>query len=194
MSNRKLPRKQLVLPMHPDTKARLERCAEYFRNETPSSILEGLAHHFEERVLAPTQQGNRPVLTDKQRERYLAGKLTFKELVGHEPPRLKGKTGYMGTRYIKELQTREDRDERVKLSLHISGQAFQKIRRYCELHRVTIAFVLDRHARRLERYILAKLPEERRATFLAGELRPELPADIIAEPFHSNDNAAPEAA
>jgi hypothetical protein len=187
MSDRKLPRKQLVIPTHPDSKARLERCAEYFRNETPSTILEGLAHRFEEAVLAPgpRREGERPALTEAQKRRYLAGKLTIEEF-GKKPRRAE-------LRRIKELWALENPDERVQLSLHISREAYWKLKRYTEFHKATVAYILDKHARRLERYILEQLSEQERAAFLAGQYRRPLPLHIITEPF-SNDDDPSEAA
>jgi hypothetical protein len=188
MSNRKRPHRQIVISVHPDTKDRIDRCAAWFTNKTPSSILEGLAHSFEDSVLAATQLGKRPALTAKQRAGYFAGKLTLEELGGKTPPQL------LGNAFIKELYGRADRNERVQLSLHVSGSAYDKLKRYCKLHNVAVGFIIDRHARRLEKYILTKLPEEERAAFLAGKWGRELPSDLITEPFNSNDNAPPEAA
>jgi hypothetical protein len=166
-------RRKFVFPVHPETKDRITRCAEFFKNQSVSSLLANVAAAAEKSVLARLP-------TDEMRQKYLRGKLTHEQAFGK--PLWSGNARRpLQISAIKEFWGRK---ERVALSMEMPAEAGDQLQRYCDFIDVTMAFYVDHHSRTIERHILARLKtDEEKQRFLAGEWRRELPPDLGADPL-----------
>jgi hypothetical protein len=165
MDDKSPPRAQLNVMVPVETKERLVRGAAYL-HRTVTQLIEEAADHLEHRTIERLKLSDKD--KDKIQELYYSGQVSKVDVFPANEREIGGEV----------RQKWQKAEKLVPLSAVVAMLRVERkaqLTRYAAFYNVSIAVVLDRLSRNMERLILEQLSPEDRPIFLAGKFEHPLP-------------------